>query len=154
MMNNYNDTNKGDDNPWWWLIGITAAAWLCGLLAGCTSPQYVAVPEYHTEYITKRDSVLTRDTLIMRDSVVMYLQGDTVYKEKYALRDRLKYVYRASTDTLIKTDSVRVAYPVEAQLSKWQKAKMTIGGWCVVAFATLLAAGAVWLALWVWKKLR
>ena len=153
MINRTYDTNGGSD-PWWWLIGITAAAWLCGLLAACTTPQYVAVPEYHTEYITKRDSVLTHDTLITKDSVLVYCKGDTIYKEKYALRDRLKYVYRASTDTLIKTDSVRVAYPVEAQLSKWQKMKMTIGGWCVVALATLLAAGAVWLALLVWKKLR
>ena len=154
MLGEMNKTCDNNGDPWWWLIGITAAAWLCGLLAACTTPQYVAVPEYHTEYITKRDSVLTHDTLITKDSVLVYCKGDTIYKEKYALRDRLKYVYRASTDTLIKTDSVRVAYPVEAQLSKWQKAKMAIGGGCVVALATLLAAGAVWLALWVWKKLR
>ena len=153
MMNTYNsDTNKGDDNPWWWLIGITAAAWLCGLLAGCTSPRYVTVPEYHTEYVTKRDSVLTRDTLIMRDSVVMYLQGDTVYKEKYAVRDRLKYVYKATTDTLIRTDSVRVPYPIEAQLTKWQKTQMAVGKWCLYALSGIALAGLAWLALWLWRK--
>lgn len=143
-----------DGDPWWWLIGITAAAWLCGLLTGCTSPKHVTVPEYHTEYITKRDTLMTQDTLILRDSVTVYFKGDTVYKEKYALRDRYKYVYKATTDTLIKTDSVRVPYPIEARLTKWQKAKMTIGGWCVVALTAVSLAAAIWFAVRLWRKLH
>jgi hypothetical protein len=66
--------------------------------------------------------------------VFLLIKGDTVYKERY------KYLYRYltinNTDTVIKTDSIQVPYPVEKELSRWQKIKLELGGW---AFGTALA---------------
>lgn len=87
--------------------------------------KYIPVETIRTVYKT-RDS--TRyDSIYQRDSVYMLINGDTVYLYKY------KYLYRYltinKTDTVIKTDSIQIPYPVEKQLSRWQALKMELGGW-------------------------
>ena len=54
------------------------------------------------------------------------VKGDTVYQYKY--KYLYKYQYVNKTDTLIKTDSIQVPYPVEKQLAKWQQFKLDLGG--------------------------
>jgi hypothetical protein len=54
------------------------------------------------------------------------VKGDTVYLYKY--KYLYKYQYINKTDTLIKTDSIPIPYPIEKQLSKWQKFKLDFGG--------------------------
>ena len=48
------------------------------------------------------------------------------------IKDKYKYLYKYQyvnkTDTLIKTDSIQVPYPVEKQLAKWQQFKLDLGG--------------------------
>lgn len=89
--------------------------------------KYIPVETVRTEYKT-RDS--TRyDSIYQRDSVYMLINGDTVYLYKY------KYLYRYliinKTDTVMKTDSIQVPYPVEKKLSRWQAFKMELGGWAM-----------------------
>lgn len=95
-----------------------------GMLIGCKSVIYVPVPEYHTEYKTKTDSFVKRDSVWVKDSVLLWMQGDTVYKERWHMKYNDRYVYRNKTDTVMKTDSVRVPYPVEKKLGKWEQAKI------------------------------
>ena len=102
--------------------------------------KYVSVPEYHTEYITKTDSFTQRDSIFVKDSVYMWMQGDTIYKEKFSVIYRDRWRDRYLCDTIIKTDSVRVPYPVEKQLTKWQQIKLDIGEWVMVALALALIA--------------
>lgn len=89
--------------------------------------QLVPAESVRIEYRT-RDSI-RQDSIYMRDSVFMKVKGDTVflYKYKYLYR----YRYLNSTDTVMKTDSVQVPYPVEKKLSKWQAFKMELGGWAM-----------------------
>lgn len=89
--------------------------------------QLVPAESVRIEYRT-RDSIRL-DSIYMRDSVFMKVKGDTVflYKYKYLYR----YRYLNSTDTVMKTDSVQVPYPVEKKLSKWQAFKMELGGWAM-----------------------
>lgn len=89
--------------------------------------QLVPAESVRIEYRT-RDSI-RQDSIYMRDSVFMKVKGDTVflYKYKYLYR----YRYLNSTDTVMKTDSVQVPYPVEKKLSKWQALKMELGGWAM-----------------------
>lgn len=98
----------------------------------CRSIKYVPVETVRIEYKT-RDSIRF-DSIYQRDSVFLLIKGDTVYKERY------KYLYRYltinNTDTVIKTDSIQIPYPVEKELSRWQKIKLELGGW---AFGTALA---------------
>lgn len=98
----------------------------------CRSIKYVPVETVRIEYKT-RDSIRF-DSIYQRDSVFLLIKGDTVYKERY------KYLYRYltinNTDTVIKTDSIQIPYPVEKELSRWQKIKLELGGW---AFGIALA---------------
>lgn len=96
-------------------------------LGGCKT-KYVTVPEYHTEYITKIDSTIKWDSIWVHDSVSLFIKGDTI--TKYQLKDKIvyKYLWKYQTDTLLQRDSIRVPYPVEKKLSKWEKVKMDMGG--------------------------
>ena len=104
------------------------------VLVGCRT-KYVTVPEYHKEYINRTDTFLRSDTLYKLDSVVVRMQGDTTVIERIRWQNRFVNVYKVKTDTIIKTDSVRVPYPVERRLSKWEQFKMDVGGWAMGVLA-------------------
>ena len=112
------------------IILLTPAIW------SCRSTRYVPVET------VKHDSVyfnkVVRDSIHVKDSVLVIVKGDTVTEFRY------KYVYRdkAKTDTLYvsRTDTIRVPYPVEAKLTKWQQFRMDVGGYAVVAVVVLVFA--------------
>lgn len=127
------------------LLAFIASLAICGvigMLTSCRSVKYVPVPEYHTEYKVKTDSFVMRDSVWVKDSVWLWMKGDTVYKERWHTKYNDRYVYRNKTDTVMQTDSVRVPYPVERELSRWSETKMNlfvpIALLCVVFFVTLL----------------
>lgn len=49
----------------------------------------------------------------------------------------------------VKADSVPVPYAVERKLSRWEQAKLDLGGWAIGA--VVVAAGA---AVWGWRRRR
>ena len=124
------------------LVIVLTVLWM---LAGCKT-RYVSVPEYHKEYINRTDTFLRSDTLFRLDSVVVRMQGDTTVIEKIRWQNRFVNVYKIKTDTIIKTDSVRVPYPVEKTLTKWQRVKMDYGGMAMGGTAVALVLIVVWLA--------
>ena len=99
---------------------------LLAVLTGCKT-KYVAVPEYHNVYVEKHDTLVHRDSIFEKDSVLIMMNGDTVtiYKTKILYKDkwRERIVYRDS----IRTDSIRVPYPVEKELTFWQKTWIKAG---------------------------
>ena len=107
-------------------------------LTGCKTIKFVPVPEYHTLYKTRVDTVQRWDSVYFRDSVYMAAKGDTVYLTKTHWRERFRNVYHTKTDTVIQRDSIRVPYPVEKQLTKWQQWKMDAGGWAMGAVAVFV----------------
>ena len=105
--------------------------------------QYIPVESVRTEYKT-RDSIRF-DSIYQRDSIYTLIKGDTVYQYRY------KYLYRYLTrnriDTIFKNDSIRVPYPVEKQLNRWQSLKMELGGWAfgiVIAFILIIIGRIVY----------
>lgn len=121
---------------------------MCVLLVlsfmGCRSRiQYVPVESVRTEY---RDKV-QRDSIYVLDSIYMREKGDTVFVDRwrYAYKDRLL------TDTLILNDTVRVPYPVEKSLSRWQRAKMDVGGW-IIGGMSIILLGIIYRAIGTMKK--
>ena len=77
--------------------------------------QYIPVESVRTEYKT-RDS--TRyDSIYQRDSIYTLIKG---------------YLTTNRTDTILKNDSIRVPYPVEKKLNRWQSIKMELGGWVII----------------------
>ena len=103
--------------------------------------QYIPVESVRTEYKT-RDS--TRyDSIYQRDSIYTLVKGDTVYQHRY------KYLYRYlttnRTDTILKSDSIRVPYQVEKQLTRWQILRMELGGWAfgIIILFILIIIGRI-----------
>lgn len=118
----------------------------CVLISMCTSckhTEYITVPEVHTEYISKTDSFLVRDSIYLRDSIFSYVQGDTIFLNKYQTKYVEKVRWEIRTDTLVKRDSI--PYPVVHEVVK---TKTDYRGWYV---ASLLAIPIV---LWLRRKLK
>ncbi len=119
---------------------------LCFTLTGCTSVCYVPVESvtHDSIYISR----VERDSIHVHDSIYMEVvsKADTVYQTKYVQ----KVVYRDAlrTDTMIveRVDTIRLPYPVERQLSKWEKIKLDFGGMLMGGIAIFaLSAAAMWL---------
>ena len=104
-------------------------------VTSCRSVRYVPVEtvKHDSVYVGK----VVRDSVFVKDSVLV-VKGDTVteYRWKYVFK------YKNRTDTLYvsRTDTIRVPYPVEAKLTKWQQFKMGAGGVAIGGFFLLLAA--------------
>lgn len=80
-------------------------------------------PDYSDNSDGAEDTVVWRDTVWVKDSVAVWQKGDTVYRERWRTKYADRYVYKVLQDTMIKTDTVRVSYPVVKTLTKWEKAK-------------------------------
>ena len=105
------------------------------LLNSC-SPKVIYVPEYHTEYITKTDSVVKVDSVHVKDSVIIKQAGDTIEIDRWHTEYQDRWRERVVIDSIIKVDSVSV--PVEKKLSKWQQAKVDWGGWAMLFVVVLI----------------
>lgn len=110
----------------------------------------------------RRDSVNQRqihlhdtqqhDSVFRQDSVLVYINGDTVIKERWHNLTTTRWKTTTKTDTIVVdiykfvTDTVRVKYyvnryktkDVEKPLSTWKKIRLFIGD-CVLLFLALIA---------------
>lgn len=139
----------------WYILGFLAVVTFCCLLCGCRT-QYVTVPEYHTEYISKTDTFIKRDTLLKdkevvvremtpEDSAMLAQYGIQMKDDKRMILFLQRELQRQSIqnketvhDTIIKTDSIRVPYPVEKKLTRWQQLKVDLGEYVLVLLAVLM----------------
>ena len=110
---------------------------VCLMIVSCRSVKYVPVETIKTDsiYVNK----IQRDSIHRLDSIFVLVKGDTVRIEKY------KYLYRdrAVRDTVYKVqcDTIRVPYPVEKPLTRWQQWKIELGGFAMAAILAFLAFG-------------
>jgi hypothetical protein len=134
------------------------------LLVGC-APRVVTVPEYHydrnniTDTVMLHDSILRERNTIIReaDSAMLSELGIRLQQGERAILVLRKELERAlsqqkeiTRDTIIKTDSIRVPYPVEKKLTKWQQLK--IGAGEIILFVSCLIAVFLWLRFLVRRK--
>lgn len=112
-----------------WFFIIAA---LC--LFSCRTIKYVPVETVKTEkeYIDR----VQRDSIHVHDSVFVLVKGDTVFKDKYHIVYRDRFVH--DTISINKTDSIQVPYPVEKPLSKWQNLKLQVGGFAMSAIIVII----------------
>ena len=123
------------------------------LLTGCKTVKFVPVPEYHTLYKTRADTVWRMDsvrdvqwmTIKEVDSTQLAALGIQIKGLKTALLiERNKLLQKMSNekmhkvDTIMQRDSIPVPYPVEKPLTKWQRWKMDMGGWAMGVAAVLV----------------
>lgn len=138
------------------------------MLQGCRT-KYVSVPEYHKEYINRTDSFFHTDTIKEKewmtikevDSAQLAKLGVQLRNIKNAYliernrnRERNNTTLKAKTDTVIKTDSIRVPYPVERKLNKWESLKMEVGGWAIGVLSVVFLAVIGYAVLWLVRKYR
>lgn len=121
------------------LTRIIVLILLAIMLYGCKSIQYVPVEtiKRDTTYISQ----IKIDSIYHRDSIYVEHKGDTVYLSKY--KYLYKYIEKHDTLWREKTDTIRIAYPVEAQLSKWQKIKINMGEYLIAAIVLIV----IWLCV-------
>lgn len=112
---------------------------------------------------SRREKEKTSDSLIDRTKEIIVLKenGDTAihYKDRY-VRDSSRHEMEleheiADRDSIIKdlrtalssvkVDSIAVPYPVEKKLTKWQQAKMDVGGIAMGALAVVICVVIIWL---------
>lgn len=104
------------------LARIITFIFLATILYSCKSIQYVPVEtmKRDTTYLSQTKI----DSIYHRDSIYVERKGDTVYLSKY--KYLYKYIEKHDTLWREKVDTIQIAYPVEAQLTKWQKIKINI----------------------------
>ncbi len=128
--------NDGCLSMFFWLV-VSGIA--CFFLGSCKT-KYVSVPEYHNVYVEKHDTLVTRDSIYQKDSVYMWMQGDTIWKEKFSVlykdRWRDKIVYRDS----IRVDSIRVPMPVVTNKVRWQDKAAYIGLGFVISLFMIIVS--------------
>lgn len=99
------------------------------LLCSCRTIEPVVQHQTDTLYVSQ----VMRDSIYVHDSVRIVEKGDTVtsYVYRYVYRDR----YVADTVYESRTDTVTVSVDVPAELTDWQRLRMSAG---TVAMVVLL----------------
>lgn len=121
----------------WGVVGL-----LIMLLVGCSTVKYVPVETVRHDSI--RVVTVKVDSVYVSDSVYTLIKGDTVMRDRY--KYIYKYMFRTDTCYIEKTDSIQVPYPVERSLTRWQRAKLELGGWAFgwMLFALLIVGWLVY----------
>lgn len=110
-------------------------------ICSCRSINYIPVEtvKHDSIYVSK----IQHDSVYQRDSIYVLDRGDTVYVNVY------QYLYkdRIVIDTVysVKTDSIKVPFPVEKELTRWQQIKLELGGWsfCIIICLLLIISGCI-----------
>lgn len=132
------------------VIAIAVAMMIISMFCRCTTTKYVPVTEYKDRVIVKTDSLLKTDSIYVHDSVSVYIRGDTVFKDKYHLQYKDRYIVRNKSDTLIVRDSIPYKVVVEKTLSNTDKAFLNIGKIASVC----LFIGILALLGWIYRKVK
>ena len=140
------DTGNNDNGrtAMYLLVMVVSALMLLFFVCSCRTV-YVPVPgETKTEYVYME----SKDTAYVRDSVYIkeVQKGDTIRITEY--RDRYRFRYITTTDTIIRVDSVAVPYPVEVEKIEYR----TRG---IVKLMAWLGLGAlIGFVIWLVLKLK
>lgn len=120
------------------------------LATGCSRKVYVPVESVVSRTDTIYSAKVRVDSVIMRDSVVVFQKGDTVtitkYRDRYRVKELTDTVYQSAIDSV----KISVPYPVERELSRWERTKMDFGGMAIGALVIALCVVVAWLI----KKFR
>jgi hypothetical protein len=130
----------------------------------------VPVETIRTEYKTKTDTFIQKDT-VEREKTITIMEADSALLAKYGILLRENRNTQAAylviqkelereksskqevhRDTIIKTDSVQVPYPVERKLTKWESFCIDYGK--IMTGATAAAVLAIGIILVLWLKRR
>ena len=101
------------------ILGVLAL--ICFLLVGCTITKEV-VKEVPVEVIHDvYHNVYVHDTSYVTDSSIVYIKGDTIFKEKYRYiyQERLVHDTLATHDTIPQIINTETTKVVEKKVPQW-----------------------------------
>lgn len=130
-----------DIRIWKWFLIVAIFLFAALTMASCKSKEYISVPEVHTQYICRTDTVAKLDSIYMKDSVYVYRNGDTVMISKIAYRDKWHNIYKVRVDTIIKRDSI--PYPMVRELTKNEQRMMAIDRNFIVVILVAIVMGVL-----------
>lgn len=152
------------------ILYFIATILLTSAICSCRSVRYVPVASSSTvrDSVNITDSTAIRwiektvDSVRIRDSVVITQDenGNILKEEYYRETERYKSLEREYNELLrkyealkaAKTDTIRVPYPVKKELTRWEKAKLDIGGIAIGVVAAAVLAVVVWLVIRTRRK--
>ena len=132
------------------VITIAVAMLILSMFCRCTTTKYVPVTEYKDRVVVKTDSLLKTDSVYVYDSVSVYIRGDTVFKDKYHLQYKDRYIVKNKSDTLIVRDSIPYKVEVSRQLSNTDRVFLNIGK---IASVCLFIGILVFIG-WIYRRVK
>lgn len=131
-----------------WLLLVFCAGLILICLGSCRSVKYVPYEtiKHDSIYITNHQ----KDSVYIHDSIFQKEKGDTLILEKW----HTKYVEKQVHDTSFveRWDSIYVPYPVERELSTWEKRYISLGKVSLGLYIGLVVAFAAWLVYYIKRK--
>lgn len=133
---------------------MLAAAFIMLMLLQSCRTKYVNVPEYHNVYINKHDTLTKHDSIYQKEFVDRYVKGDSVFLTKTQVDYRFRNIYKTLYRDSIKVDSIRVPYPIERKLNKWESLKMEVGGWAIGGLSAVVIALIAYIVTWLVRRYK
>lgn len=133
---------------------MLAAAFIMLMMLQSCRTKYVSVPEYHNVYINRHDTLTKHDSIYQKEFVDRYVKGDSVFLTKTQVDYRFRNIYKTLYRDSIKVDSLRVPYPVERKLNKWESLKMEVGGWAIGGFSAVVIALIAYIVTWLVRRYK
>ncbi len=118
---------------------------LAGIVA-CSTTKYVPVESVRTEYRDREVETFVADTV--HNTRFVWVKGDTVVDIRE--KEHIRRVEIHDTCYIERSDTIRIPYPVERNLTKWEQTKMDFGGIAIGAIIAVVCIAVVWLI----KKFR
>lgn len=136
------------------LAFLLAAAFIMLMMLQSCRTKYVSVPEYHNVYVNKHDTLTKHDSVYQKEFVDRYVKGDTIYLTKTKVDYRFRNIYKTLYRDSIKVDSLRIPYPVERKLNKWESLKMEVGGWAIGGLSAVIIALIAYIVAWLVRRYK
>lgn len=134
---------------WKWALCVLGFVVMVSLLSGCKT-KYVPLEKVVYRETARHDTLHTSDSVYVHDSIRIEQKGDTLYNDRWHKEIVLKHVYKVKTDSFISRDSIPVPYPVERELSRWERFQLKYAVWSMGAACALLIV----FSLTIYKRIR
>lgn len=132
------------------IMAVAVILFVMSMFCKCTTVKYVPVTEYRDRYVNKTDTLMKTDSVWVHDSVSVLIRGDTVFKDKYSIKYRDRFVYRNKSDTVMIRDSIPYKVVEQTKLSKTDKVFLKIGK----VSSVCLFVGILAILGWIFWKLK
>ena len=128
-------------------VAVIIALVVLALVCFSCKTRYITQTEYKEVPVVMHDTIAQNiwriDTTIVKDSVYFAVKGDTIYKERYNTKWRIKVAHDTINKVVEKpVEVVRQSVKTETKevnrIYWWQKVLILIGGASLIYFLTLL----------------